>query len=108
MDAVIAELTSQKRNTIYGYDGACKAYYKSGCGDDLTKFDANAASWTTEGLTDSEGNAISVAYDEGPAAPNVTASVFTLPFPSEDVVFNPHLLEPAQEVDVRATYVYNF
>ncbi len=109
MNAVISELTSQKRNTIYGYDGACKAYYKSGCaGDDLTKFDANAASWTTEGLTDSEGNAISVAYDDGPAAPNVTASVFTLPFPSEDVVFNPHLLESAQEVDVRETYKYNF
>ena len=42
------------------------------------------------------------------AAPNVTASVFTLPFPSEDVVFNPHLLEPAQEVNVRETYKYNF
>ena len=109
MDAVIAELRDQKRNSLYGYDGACKAYWKSGCsGDDLTAFDKNAAVWTTEGLTDSEGNAISVAYDDGPAAPNVTASVFTLPFPSEDVVFNPHLLEPAQEVNVRETYKYNF
>ena len=108
MEGVVAELKAQKRNTIYGYDGACKAYYKSGCGDDLTKFDSKTATWTTEGLTDSEGNAISVAYDEGPAAPNVTASIFTLPFPSEDVVFNPHLLEPAQPVDVRTEYVYNF
>lgn len=109
MDEVIAELKAQKRNTVYGYDGACKAYWKSGCsGDDLTAFDKKTATWTLDGLTDSEGKAISVAYDEGPAAPNVTASVFTLPFPSEDVVFNPHLLEPAVPVDVRTEYVYNF
>ena len=109
MQAVIDELTNQKRNTVYGYDGACKAYWKSGCsGDDLTTFNMQTATWTTEGLTDSEGNQISVAYDEGPAAPNVTKDVFTLPFPSEDVVFNPHLLEPAQPIDVRTEYAYNF
>ena len=47
-------------------------------------------------------------YNTTTPAPNVTASSFTLPFPQEDVVFNPNLLEPAKEVNVRETYVYNF
>lgn len=102
MDAMIAELKAQKRNNIYGYDAACKNYYEKN-GD-----------WTLEGLTDSEGNAVSVGYSDpatdenAPQAPNVTASSFTLPLPSEDVVFNKNLMEEAQAVDVRATYVYNF
>ncbi len=109
MSAVIAELTSQKRNSIYGYDSACKAYWKSGCtGDDLTTFDETKATWTIDGLTDKEGKVITVGYDEGPAAPEVKADAFTLPLPTEDVVFNPHLLEPAQSIDVREVYKYNF
>jgi hypothetical protein len=95
MDATIAELKAQKRNTIYGYDGAAKNYFLTG-------------TWTLDGLTDKEGKPISVAYDEGPAAPNVTASVFTLPLPTEDAVFNKHLLEEAKDVDVRELYKYNF
>jgi hypothetical protein len=102
MDAVIAELKAQKRNTVYGYDGAAKNYFETGA-------------WTLEGLKDKEGKDIYVAYDDpeksetAPKAPNVTASSFTLPLPSEDVVFNKHLMEEAQDVeDVRATYVYNF
>ena len=35
-------------------------------------------------------------------------TLLVLPLPSADVVFNPHLLEPAQPVDVRTEYVYNF
>ena len=102
MDAMIAELKAQKRNNIYGYDAACKNYYEKN------------GEWTLEGLTDSEGNAVSVGYSDpatdenAPQAPNVTASSFTLPLPSEDVVFNKNLMEEAQAVDVRATYVYNF
>ncbi len=38
--------------------------------------------------------------------PNVTVSSFTLPFPSEDVVFNPHLMEDPVHVDVRSEYSY--
>ncbi len=110
MNNVIAELKAQKRNNIYGFDGACKAYWKSGCTDpeDLTSFKLSQAQWSIVGITDKEGQPISVAYNTGPAAPNVTASSFTLPFPAEDVVFNKHLLEEAQDVDVRATFVYNF
>ena len=96
MDAMIAELKAQKRNTIYGYDAAAKNYFLTG-------------TWTLDGLSDKEGKAQPVAYDEGPAAPNVTASVFTLPLPTEDVVFNKNLLEAAKEVEnVRETYKYNF
>ena len=99
---MIAELKAQKRNNIYGYDAACKNYYEK------------KGEWTLEGLTDSEGNDVSVGYSDpatdenAPQAPNVTASSFTLPLPSEDVVFNKNLMEEAQAVDVRATYVYNF
>ena len=102
MDAMIAELKAQKRNNIYGYDAACKNYYEK------------KGEWTLEGLTDAEGNDVSIGYsdpatdEKAPQAPNVTASSFTLPLPSEDVVFNKNLMEEAQAVDVRATYVYNF
>ena len=102
MDAMIAELKAQKRNNIYGYDAACKNYFEKN------------GEWTLEGLTDSEGNDVSIGYSDpatdenAPQAPNVTASSFTLPLPSEDVVFNKNLMEEAQAVDVRATYVYNF
>ena len=102
MNAMIAELKAQKRNNIYGYDAACKNYYEK------------KGEWTLEGLTDSEGKSVSIGYNDpekdenAPKAPNVTASSFTLPLPTADVVFNKHLLEDAQSVDVRATYVYNF
>ena len=109
MDAVIAELTAQKRNKVDGYDDACKKYWYTGCGgtledapkgEQLVKFDASKAEW--------EEDATKLKYNTDAAAPNVTAASFVLPLPSEDIVFNPHLLEPAQPVDVRATYVYNF
>lgn len=47
-------------------------------------------------------------YDENTAAPNVTASSFTLPFPTEDVALNPNLGSNAApiHVDVRNTYSY--
>ena len=101
MDKMIAELKAQKRNNIYGYDGVAKNYYEKG-------------DWTLEGLQDAEGNTIYVGYNDpatnadAPQAPNVTASSFTLPLPSEDVVFNKNLMEAARPVDVRATYKYNF
>jgi hypothetical protein len=38
--------------------------------------------------------------------PNVTAESFTLPFPTEDLVYNKHLSEDAIHVDIRSTYSY--
>lgn len=104
------DLRSQKRNSIYSYDEACKNYWYTGCGgsrdkkpDDLTNFNPANAKWELE-----FGTEVQVRYNSDTAGPNVNESIFTLPLPTEDVVFNPNLLEPAQEVDVRATYVYNF
>jgi hypothetical protein len=37
----------------------------------------------------------------------VTADTFTLPFPTEDIVMNPHLQEDAISLDVRSEYSYN-
>ena len=39
-------------------------------------------------------------------APNVTVSSFTLPFPTEDVVFNPNLMKDPVHVDVRSEFSY--
>jgi len=82
-----------------------KNYWYTGCGgtidsppSDLKAFNKDNAVWE---LGDCK-------YDTTVPLPNINETIFTLPFPTEDVVFNPHLLEPAQEVDVRATYVYNF
>ncbi len=104
------DLKSQKMNSVYNYNEACKHYWFTGCGgtlenepEDLTAFDPGKAEWKTD--FDNE-----VRYnDDDPArATFVNENIFTLPFPSEDVVFNPHLLEDAQSVDVRTEYVYNF
>ncbi len=86
-DAAIAELKAQKRNELYSYDAATSNYYETG-------------EWVIDPAV--------TLYNEDTPVPNVTINSFTLPLPQEDVVFNPSLLEPAQEVDVRATYVYNF
>ena len=109
MDVVIEELKAQKRNAVAGYSDACKKYWYTGCGGtlekapeakDLVKFDASKAEWETDESK--------LYYDTTVSAPNVTSASFVLPLPTEDIVFNPHLLDPAQPVDVRATYVYNF
>jgi hypothetical protein len=80
----IDELKSQKRNSFSGLNELCKKYYQTG-------------EWT---VTSDQ------SYDTSKAAPNVTTSSFSLPFPTEDVVLNPHLLEDPIHVDVRETYSY--
>lgn len=83
-EGAINELVSQKRNAIWNLGGVYKTYYETG-------------TWV---LSDD------VKYDEDTPAPNVTKSSFTLPFPTEDVVFNGHLMEDAIHVDVRSEYSY--
>ena len=53
---------------------------------------------------DDDGNDQYTVYDEETPAPNVTVNSFTIPFPMEDLTFNPHLKEDPIHVDVRATY----
>ncbi len=88
MQGAINEIRNQRRNDWYGLGTLYEAYYESGY-----------QTWT---ITED------VRYNTNTPAPNVTASSFTLPFPTEDIVFNPHLAEPAVEVDVRALYSYDF
>jgi len=100
MSATIEEIKSQRRNEMYSYGLPCENYFKTGFNLETGKWDLTAAEWTVDPTL--------TYYNTDRSAPNVTPSSFTLPFPQEDVVFNPALLEPAVEVDVRATYVYNF
>ena len=55
---------------------------------------------------DDEGNDQTAMYDDQTAAPNISINSFVVPFPMEDLTFNPHLKEDAIHVDVRATYQY--
>ncbi|MCM1296387.1 MAG: RagB/SusD family nutrient uptake outer membrane protein [Muribaculaceae bacterium] len=92
MAGAIDELTHQRRNTYWNLNAVYKYYYENGVWD-LSKAAADAET----------GEA---GYDTQTAAPNVTESSFALPFPTEDVVFNPHLMEDAINVNVREVYAY--
>lgn len=81
----ISELASQRRNGYYGYDEVAKNYYNTG-------------TWAVDTEV--------TRYDTDTQAPNVTIETFTLPFPTEDVVYNKHLLEDPIHVDVREEYSY--
>lgn len=85
VDSCIKELKAQHRNQMWNCDAVYKAYYNNG-------------TWDSSEMQ----------YDENTAAPNVTASSFTLPFPTEDVALNPNLGSNAApiHVDVRNTYSY--
>ena len=109
-NAAMEDLKSQKMNSVYNYDEACKNYWYTGCGgslenvpEDLTAFDPSKAEWKTD-----FANEVKYNEDDPARSTYVNETIFTLPLPSEDVVFNPHLLEPAKPVDVRTEYVYNF
>ena len=109
-NAAMEDLKSQKMNSVYNYDEACKNYWYTGCGgslenipEDLTAFDPSKAEWKTD-----FSNEVKYNEDDPARSTYVNETIFTLPLPSEDVVFNPHLLEPAKPVDVRTEYVYNF
>lgn len=86
-EGAIAEIKQQRRNEWYGLGTLYESYYNTG-----------------EWVVDEE----TVRYNSDTPAPNVTRSSFTLPIPTEDIVFNPHLAEPAVDVDVRALYSYDF
>ena len=108
--AAMDDLKSQKMNSVYNYEQACKNYWYTGCGgtlenapEDLTAFDPTRAEWKTN-----FENEVKYNEDDPARSTYVNETIFTLPLPSEDVVFNPHLLEPAQPIDVRAEYAYNF
>lgn len=82
----INELKSQRRSDYYGLNDLYKMYYESG------SYIINAE--------DQKYN------DDASKIPNVTTSSFTLPFPTEDVVFNPNLMKDPIHVDVRSEFSY--
>lgn len=84
MNRAINELKSQKRNAYYNLNTLYKEYFETG-------------KYT---VTDEQ------KYDTDTPIPNVTESSFTLPFPTQDVVFNPNLMETPVHLDVRSEYSY--
>lgn len=80
----INELKAQRRDQYEGLDALYKKYFEDG-----------AFSITSD-----------QKYKDNPQIPNVTVSSFTLPFPTEDVVFNPNLMKDPVHVDVRSEYSY--
>uniref|UniRef100_UPI0040276094 RagB/SusD family nutrient uptake outer membrane protein n=1 Tax=Prevotella sp. TaxID=59823 RepID=UPI0040276094 len=82
-------IKNQKRNGYEGLGELYKAYYNKGAGNGPWNVDESK-----------------MYYSTYTPKPNVTASIFTLPYPQGDVVYNPHLMEDAQHVDVRETFAY--
>ena len=81
-DYAVADIQAQRRNNFKGsYNDVAKAYYETGV-------------W----------NASSISYDEDqfpvPTKAAILAKIEALPFPSEDVVYNPNLEQPAQPFDL--------
>lgn len=87
LDSAISRLKSQRRGYWSGLGAIYEPYYTSGYKE-----------WTVSD---------DVSYTEGDAL-TLNAKSFYLPFPTEDLVYNPLLAEDAVEVDVRATYSYDF
>ena len=101
MDACIAGLKAQHRSpwgsTGDSFDTVCKKF-----------------------VTDDQGNYVgpgahpwdnsSLFYNPTEELTNVVPSMFTIPFPTEDVVMNPNVGSTAEavHVDVRETYSYDF
>ena len=92
----INELKSQRRNQYWNLDGRLKEYFKTGQWQLVNK--------------DDDGKDQTAMYaspqDGGDPIPNVTENSFTIPFPMEDLTFNPRLKDEPIHVDVRATYQY--
>ena len=91
-ERAISEIKGQRRNQYWNLNNTFKEYYTTGQWQLINK--------------DDDGNDQYTVYDDATPAPNVTVNSFTIPFPTEDLTFNPHLKEDAIHVDVRETYKY--
>ncbi len=93
----ISELLSQRRSGYDGLGNAYEKYVKSAAGEYVGP---EANPWDNS----------QIKYKGDEELVDVKASMFTLPFPSEDVVLNPNVGSdvPGVSVDVRETYRYNF
>ena len=81
-DYCVADIQAQRRNAYNsGLNDLYKAYYESGIWGDTSKITYNKDEFT-------------------PTADAIKTKLKALPFPSEDVVYNPHLEEDAQSFDL--------
>jgi len=97
VDACIADLKAQRRSH---WDGLDKAYKKYVIDDEGNYVGPGAHAW----------DASEIKYTGDEELTDVKPSMFTLPFPTEDVVMNPNVgstVDPIH-VDVRETFTYDF
>ena len=97
MDACIADLKAQRRSTWAGLDAVYKRYVTDEQGNYV-------------GPGAHEWDASAVTYEASQELTDVKPSMFTIPFPTEDVVMNPNVASTAEavHVDVREAYTYDF
>ena len=95
-DVVIAELKAQRRSH---WDGITDVYKDYVVADGEYK-GPRAHDWDDS----------TISYNPAEELTDVKASMFTMPFPTEDVVMNPHVgsTEAPVHVDVRETFTYDF
>lgn len=106
--AVKAELEAQKRSMYDGLDNAYKLYVY----DDDKKY-TTGGTWYAHLVAEPTANAEKtgeVWYNNQYDNITVTPASFTIPFPTEDVVYNKNMASDGEieEIDVRATYKFNF
>ena len=98
VDTVIAEILAQRRGH---WDGIQSMYHDYVIDDSGNYAGPGAHTW----------DATQISYNgSNEDLTNVTPSMFTIPFPTEDVVMNPSVGSdvPPVHVDVRATFTYDF
>ena len=97
VDGCISELLAQRRSYWSGLDNVYKTY--------VTDAQGNYGGPGTRDWDISK-----VTYNDDEELTDVKASMFTLPFPTEDVVLNPNMATTAEaiHVDVRSEYSYDF
>ena len=98
MNTVIAEIKAQRRSVYGGLDDAYKSFV---CDEKGNYVGPGANAWDASGIS----------YDNTQyQLTDVKPEMFTMPFPTEDVVLNPNVASTAEpiHVDVRETYSYNF
>ena len=97
VNGCISELLAQRRSSYGGLDAAYKQYVTDEQGNYVGP---GARAWDASGIT----------YSGNEELTDVKPEMFTIPFPTEDVVMNPNVAStaPAVRVDVRSTYSYDF
>ncbi len=96
-DVVIAELKAQRRS---GWEGLGDAYKKYVVDDEGNYSGPGAHAWDNSDMK----------YAANEELTDVKVSMFTMPFPTEDVVMNPNVgsTVEAVNVNVRETFSYDF